>query len=139
MSQIGGGHSFYNDLPDSYSLVVNSNHPLIEKISEDMSAVLTDKLSGNTKERSRLMEEIEFLEKEHKGKKDDEIPQVEKDDLEKLRKDLDGINDERKKELESYGSENKLVKQLIDLALLSNNMLRGEELSTFVKRSVDLL
>lgn len=139
MSQIGGGYSFYNEMPDSYSLVVNSNHPLIEKISGDMSEALTEKLSGNTQERSRIREEIEFLEKEHKGKKDEDIPQVEKDDLDKLRKELDKVNDERKKELESFGSDHRMVKQLIDLALLSNNMLKGEELSRFVQRSIELL
>jgi len=79
------------------------------------------------------------MENEHKKKKADEISQLEKDDLEKLRKELSGIEDARKNVLESYGSGNKIVKQLVDLALLSNNMLRGEELSSFVKRSVELL
>ena len=79
------------------------------------------------------------MEKEHKEKKSEEISQVEKDDLEKLRKELSDIENARKEILESYGSGNKVVKQLIDLAMLANNMLRGEELSTFVKRSVDLL
>ncbi|MCK7534395.1 MAG: hypothetical protein MZV63_26955 [Marinilabiliales bacterium] len=72
-------------------------------------------------------------------RKPDEISQVEKDDLEKLRKELSDIENARKDILEAYGSGNKIVKQLIDLALLANNMLRGEELSTFVKRSVELL
>ena len=72
-------------------------------------------------------------------KKSDEISQFEKDDLEKLRKELETVESSRKEILENYGSENKIVKQLVDLALLSNNMLRGEDLSTFVKRSVELL
>ena len=76
---------------------------------------------------------------EHKKKKADEISQLEKDDLEKLRKELSAVENTRKDILESYGAGNKVVKQLIDLALLANNMLRGEELSTFVKRSVELL
>ena len=79
------------------------------------------------------------MEKEHGRKKSDEISQVEKDDLENLRKELETIESSRKEILEEYGSKNKIVKQLIDLALLSNNMLRGEDLSTFVKRSVELL
>ncbi len=79
------------------------------------------------------------MEQEHKKKKADEISQIEKDDLEKLRKELTDVENARKDILESYGSENKIVKQLIDLALLANNMLKGEELSMFVKRSVDLL
>jgi molecular chaperone HtpG len=79
------------------------------------------------------------MEQEHKKKKAEEISQMEKDDLEKLRKELTTVENSRKDILESYGAANKVVKQLIDLALLANNMLRGEELSTFVKRSIDLL
>ena len=69
----------------------------------------------------------------------DEISQLEKDDLEKLRKELSAVENARKEILESYGVDNEVIKQLIDLALLANNMLRGEELSVFVKRSVELL
>jgi molecular chaperone HtpG len=79
------------------------------------------------------------MEAENKKKKPEEISQIEKDDLEKLQKELSSVENARKDILEGYGASNKLVKQLIDLALLANNMLKGEELSTFVKRSVDLL
>ncbi|HLN19850.1 MAG TPA: molecular chaperone HtpG [Bacteroidales bacterium] len=139
MSQLGGGMNFYGEMPDSYNLVLNSNHPVINKISGDLKASKASILEENNKERTRLKEQVDFIENEHKRKKADEVSQVEKDDLEKLRKELDQVEEERKKVLENYGSENKIVKQLIDLALLANNMLRGEELSTFVKRSVDLL
>lgn len=139
MSAIGGGMNFYGELPDSYNLVINQNHPIISKIVTDLQAQKGTALEENDKERNRVKEEIEFMEKDHKSKKPDEIQQVEKDDLEKLRKELDTFNSARKDVLESYGSENKVVKQVIDLALLANNMLRGEDLSTFVKRSVELL
>jgi molecular chaperone HtpG len=139
MSQIGGGMNFYGELPDSYNLVVNQNHPLIGKIISDLQENKGSEFEAGNSERSRIKEEISFMEKEHKDKKEEEIPQVEKDDLEKLRKELETLENARKDILESYGSENKVVKQLIDLALLANNMLRGEELSTFVKRSVELL
>jgi len=139
MSQMGGGMNFYGELPDSYNLVVNPNHKLVIGISDDLYAVKSTELSAKDTERKRLREEIDFMEKEHKEKKSEEISQVEKDDLEKLRKELSDIENARKEILESYGSGNKVVKQLIDLAMLANNMLRGEELSTFVKRSVDLL
>jgi len=62
-----------------------------------------------------------------------------KERLEKLRRELDGIEKSRREMLEAWGAGNKVVKQVIDLALLANNMLKGEELSTFVKRSVELL
>ncbi len=139
MSQLGGGMNFYGELPDTFNLVVNLNHPLIGKIEGDLQATEGEKLKGNDTERVRLQEEIDFMEKEHKKKKEDEISQFEKDDLEKKRKELEGLDSARKEILEAYGSNNKLVKQLIDLALLANNMLRGEDLSTFVKRSVELL
>jgi molecular chaperone HtpG len=96
-------------------------------------------LTENNAERKKLKEEIDFMEKEHKKKKEEEISQIEKDDLDKLRKELSAVENARKDILESYGAKNKVVKQLIDLALLANNMLRGEELSVFVKRSVELL
>jgi molecular chaperone HtpG len=140
MSQLGGGGmNFYGDLPDSYNLVINANHNLVEKIAEDMTGSLSTSLKENDSERKRIREEIEFLEKEQKDKKEEEISQVEKDDLTKLRSELDEANKSREIILGKYGSDNKTVHQLIDLALLANNMLRGEDLSQFVKRSVELL
>ena len=139
MSQMGGGMNFYGELPDSFNLVVNPNHQLVIKISEELQASAGPQLIENNSERKRLKEEVDFMDQEQKKKKAEEISQVEKDDLEKLRKELSEVENTRKGILETYGAGNKVVKQLIDLALLANNMLRGEELSTFVKRSVDLL
>jgi molecular chaperone HtpG len=139
MSQLGGGMNFYGELPDSFNLVINVNHPLIIKTADELKAQEGQKLQENNTEIERLKEEISFMEKEHSKKKTDEISQFEKDDLEKLRKELETVESARKELLEVYGSNNKVVKQLIDLALLANNMLRGEDLSAFVKRSVELL
>jgi molecular chaperone HtpG len=139
MSQFGGGMNFYGELPDSYNLVVNTRHNLIGKISDDINSSLSSKLEESASGRKRIKEEIDFMESEHKKKKPEEISQFEKDDLEKLRKELETVEDSRKDILSIYGNEHKVVKQLIDLALLANNMLRGEDLSVFVKRSVELL
>ena len=139
MSAMGGGMNFYGELPDSYNLVVNPNHQIVSKISEDLMIQEGNKLTENNIEKKKIKEEIAFMEQEHKKKKPDEVSQLEKDDLEKLRKELSVLENTRKNILESYGTGNKVVKQLIDLALLGNNMLRGEELSSFVKRSVELL
>jgi molecular chaperone HtpG len=139
MSQLGGGMNFYDELPDSYNLVVNPNHHLVIKIFDDLQSQEGTRLNENDSQRKKLKEEILFMENEHKKKKADEISQFEKDDLEKLRKELETVETARKEILESYGSNNKIVKQLIDLALLANSMLKGEDLSVFVKRSVDLL
>jgi len=139
MSAMGGGMNFYGEMPDSFNLVVNPNHHLVIKISDDLNAESGAKLGENDAERKKKKEEIAFLENEHKKKKAEEISQPEKDDLERMKKELGDIEKTRKEMLEAWGRDNKIVKQLIDLALLANNMLRGEELSTFVKRSVDLL
>lgn len=139
MSQVGGVFSFYGDMPDSYSLVLNGNHPLITRISDDVSKTLGEFLKQNSEEKSKLKEQIEFLEKEHKNKKEEEISQFEKDDLKKMKEELEKKEKERNDKLAGYSSGNKLVRQLIDLALLANNMLKGEDLSRFVKRSVELL
>jgi molecular chaperone HtpG len=139
MSQMGGGMNFYGELPDSYNLVLNANHKLLLDISKDLRSKDGATLDENETERKRLKEEIDFMEKDHNKKKPEEVSQHEKDDLEKLRKELTAAEDKRKKILESYGNDNKVVKQLIDLALLANNMLKGEDLSTFVQRSVELL
>lgn len=139
MSALGGGMNFYGEMPDSYNLVVNPNHNLVIRINDGLKSADGDKLASNDTERKRVKEEIAFMEDEHKKKKADEVSQIEKDDLEKLKKELGDLENARKEVLEAYGSENKSVKQIIDLALLANNMLKGEELSTFVKRSVELL
>jgi molecular chaperone HtpG len=139
MSQLGGGMNFYGELPDSFNLVVNVNHPLVIKISGELESELGTKLGENNAEREQLKEQVSFMEKEHSKKKPEEISQLEKDDLDKLRKELETLDSARKEILENYGTNNKVVKQLIDLALLANNMLRGEDLSTFVKRSIELL
>jgi molecular chaperone HtpG len=139
MSAMGGGMNFYGELPDSYNLVVNPNHQIVNKISEDLQTQEGTRLNENNNERKRIKGEISFMEQDHKKKKAEEISQIEKDDLENLRKELTGVENARKDILESYGASNKVVTQLIDLALLANNMLRGEELSTFVKRSIELL
>jgi molecular chaperone HtpG len=139
MSQLGGGMNFYGEMPDSYNLVVNANNPLIIKISDEITANLGEKLKENGSVRGKLREEIDFMEKEHKKRKTEEISQLEKNDLESLRKKLVAAEKERNEIISSYSADNKLVKQVIDLALLANNMLRGEELDTFVKRSIELL
>lgn len=139
MSAMGGGMNFYGEMPNSYNIVINPNHPLIGKINEDLLAKESEKLSVNDSERKSLKEQITFMEEEQKKKKAEEITQVEKDDLDKLRKELSEIEDKRHETLSAYAATNKNVKQLIDLALLANNMLKGEDLNTFVKRSLELL
>lgn len=139
MSEMGGGAAFYGNLPDSYNLIVNSDHPLIGKILEKTDAKLGKDIAGIREEKSSLGEERSLLEKAKEGKKEEEVSQADKDQLEEVIKKIDALDTQRIEKLKKYGKSNKLVKQLIDLALLANNMLKGEELAKFVKRSVDLI
>ncbi len=140
MSQVGGGDAgMYGQLPDSYNLVVNSNHPLVLKVKDDMTAKLEKELSEISAEIDKLKADQEALEKLKEGKKEEEIPQEEKDKAEELSKKISELDKKKEDILSAYGKENKLVKQLIDLGLLSNNLLKGEALTKFVKRSIELI
>ncbi len=139
MSELGGGAAFYGSMPDSYNLIVNSEHPLIGKILEKTSAKLGKQVAELRSEKKKLSDERSALQKQGEGKKDEEVPQADKDKLEDLKKKIDGIENDRIEILKKHGKNEKLVKQLIDLALLANNMLKGEDLAKFVKRSVELI
>ena len=135
----GGGMSFYGDLPDSYNLVVNGNHSLIQRIAEDEEKETSEKVSSLRKKIKSLESKKEKLDKAKESKKEEEITQTEKDELENLTKKIADLNEKKDAELKKFASDYKLVSQLIDLALLSNNMLKGQALTKFVKRSIDLI
>ncbi|SMO77180.1 molecular chaperone HtpG [Saccharicrinis carchari] len=135
----GGGMNFYGEMPDSYQLVVNENHPLVERILAEKKEKVgeqTDSLRSKIESLNKKRSEIE---KAKEGKKEEEIPQAQKDELSDLDKKISELNDKKTKILSAFSMDNKLVSQLIDLALLSNNMLKGEALTKFVKRSIDLI
>jgi len=139
MAQFGGGYSFYGEMPDSFDLVLNTNHPLVFELAGELDKEHADELKKNGAGMEKTKVEIEFMEKEHGKKKPEEIPTVEKDDLERLRGELKQLEEKRKTILAGFGGERQAVRQLIDLAMLANNMLKGEALSSFVKRSISLL
>ncbi len=141
MSRIqgGGGMSFYGDMPESLNLVVNTDHPLVKKVLESKENALGTELAQIKDELAGLKQEQESLEKAKKEKKDEEIPQAEKEKLEEVEKKISSLEGDRRKKLESFGKENKLAKQMVDLALLANGMLKGEDLDKFVRRSVELI
>lgn len=139
MSALGGGMNFYGDLPDSYNLVVNGNHTLVQNINADLEKKKGEELKKIDEKIKPIADNKADLEKANEKKKDEEISQEEKDRIEKLDKKIKELEGKRDKVLTEYGKKNKHVKQLIDLALLANNMLKGEELSKFVKRSIELL
>lgn len=139
MSKLGGEASYYGNMPDSYNLVVNSNHPLIVKLKDKMYEDLQSEIEAIQNEIDKVVTDIEALDKLQDGKKEEEIPQEEKDKRQELNKQKNEAEDKKRELLSSFGGENKLVKQLIDLGLLANNMLKGESLSKFVKRSIELI
>ncbi len=139
MSKLGGPMSFYGDLPDNFNLVINTNHPVILKIAEDMDKKVGEKITKLKEEIKPVVKNKDELEKAAGDKKEEEISQEEKDKIEDLENKIKKNREKQEKLLADYGGKNKLVKQLIDLALLSNNMLKGEDLNKFVKRSIELI
>ncbi|HDR68040.1 MAG TPA: molecular chaperone HtpG [Bacteroidaceae bacterium] len=139
MSELSGMAGIYGNMPESYNLVVNENHPLIEKIIERTNNKLGEKIKGIREQKGKLTEERSLLDKANEGKKDEEISQADRDAKEDLKKKMDELENQRIEMLKKYGKSQKLVKQLIDLALLANNMLKGEDLARFVRRSVELI
>ncbi|MFB6317456.1 molecular chaperone HtpG [Saccharicrinis sp. FJH54] len=139
MAEMQGGMSFYGDMPDNYNLVINANHPLVMRINEDKEKDLEKDLKGMKSKISTLDKRRAELEKAKEGKKDEEVPSAEKEELHDVSNKLDELKKKKETLLNEYGQKNKLVKQLIDLALLSNNMLKGEDLNKFVKRSIELI
>jgi molecular chaperone HtpG len=139
MSKLGGTMSFYGDIPDSFNMVINSNHQLIIRIAEDMDKKVGQKINKLKEEIKPLEDNKAELEKASKDKKEEEIKQEDKDKIEDFESKIKKIKEKQEKLLGDYGNKNKLVKQLIDLALLANNMLKGEDLNKFVKRSIELI
>lgn len=141
MAAMGGGGmmQFYGQMPDNYTIAVNGNHPLVIDILGDVEKEYGDKLDGTNKDIDAARAEVNSLQELLKDKKEEEITTEEKDKREELGKKVESLVTERNGKLMEIGSSNPLVKQLIDLALLSNGMLKGESLNTFIRRSVELI
>ena len=140
IGMLGGPHmSLYDNLPNNYNMVINTDHSLINKVIEDINNSLGEKIQQLRDKKKKLQEQIDSLKQEHKDKKEDEIPFTEREKLDKLNKELEEVNNEIGKLLRDYAKDSSLVKQIVDLALLSRNMLKGEKLTDFVKRSVKFI
>jgi len=139
MAAMSGTAGFYGDMPETVNLVVNVSHPLVKTVIDQKDKSLNDKIAEFKSQLEPLSTKLDELKKATEKKKDEEISQAEKDEMDDLNKKVEEVNASKAEVLKSFGKDNKLVKQLIDLALLANNMLKGEELSKFVKRSVELI
>ena len=139
ISKYQQGMSFYAQMPDSYSFVLNTDHPLVKKVLESTDKATDEALKPVLSELRGQEARLAALNQSQKDKKPEEITQEEKDDKANT---LKAIADERTKKtqiLSEYAAGNDIIHQLIDLALLQNGMLKGQRLSDFLKRSVNLI
>ena len=139
MASIQPGMSFYGEMPDMFSMVLNSDHKLVKQVLDDAESACAEKLVPVESEIAMLKLRETELHKAHEGKKDEEIPTAEKDELKDVEQKLTEQKQQKDAIVNEYAANNKIVHQLIDLALLQNNMLKGEALNNFVKRSVELI
>ncbi len=139
MSHFQPGMSFYGEMPDSYTVVLNSDHRLVKEILNDANASVTEPLKPIEAELKGLQARLDALRQSQGKKKPEEVTQEEKDDLQNTEKSLNEQRDKKNKVLADYAGNNKVVHELIDLALLQNGMLKGEALDKFLKRSVEMI
>ena len=139
MSQFQPGMSFYGQMPDSYTVVLNADHHLVKNVLDNANKTTADSLKPVDSELKGLEARLAALRQSQDKKKPEEISQEEKDDVQKTEKAVNEQRDKRNGILADYAKGNGIVHQLIDLALLQNSMLKGEALDKFLKRSVELI
>ena len=139
MSAMQPGMSFYGEMPDSFNFVLNTDHPLIKKVLTEEEQACDEKLKPILSDIKGWEARQADLREAQSKKKEDEITAQEKEDMTNTDHKLDELREQRNQVLAEYAGTNKTVSQLIDLALLGNGMLKGEALSQFIKRSVELI
>ena len=139
MSQFQAGMNFYGQMPDSYNIVLNSDHALVKKVLEDAEANTAESLKPILAEIKGQETRLAVLHQEQSKKKPEEITQEEKDDVHNTEKAISDEKAKRNDIISGYAKNNNIVHQLIDLALLQNGMLKGASLDAFLKRSVDMI
>ena len=139
MSQFQQGMGFYAQLPDSYNLVLNADHPLVKKVLDDVTANTAEELKPVASELKGQEARLAALHQSQDSKKAEELTQEEKDDMQNTQKTVSELQDKKKAIVAAYAKGNDIVHQLIDLALLQNGMLQGAALDNFLKRSISLI
>ena len=141
MAKLSGGQmsQFYGQMPDNFTIAVNGNHPIVIDILDSVEKAYGDKLKSITKKIDAAVAEESRFEEMTKGKKEEDLTSEEKEMQTELSKKVVTLRDERNLRLKEIGKENALVRQIIDLALLSNGMLKGKNLSDFIQRSISLI
>ena len=139
MSQYQQGMGFYAQLPDSYNLVLNSDHSLVKRVLDELTANTTEELKPIDSELKGQEARLAALHQSQDKKKPEELTQEEKDDMQNTQKAVSELKDKKKAVVAEYAKGNEVVHQLIDLALLQNGMLQGAALDKFLKRSFSLI
>ena len=139
MSQYQQGMGFYAQLPDSYNLVLNSDHPLVKRVLDEVTTNTTEELKPIDSKLKGQEARLAALHQSQDKKKPEELTQEEKDDMQNTQKAVSELKDKKKAVVAEYAKGNEVVHQLIDLALLQNGMLQGAALDKFLKRSFSLI
>ena len=139
MSQYQQGMGFYAQLPDSYNLVLNSDHPLVKRVLDELTIYTAEELKPIDSELKGQEARLAALHQSQDKKKPEDLTQEEKDDMQNTQKSVSELKDKKKAVVAEYAKGNEVVHQLIDLALLQNGMLQGAALDKFLKRSFSLI
>ncbi len=139
MSQYQQGMGFYGQLPDSYNLVLNADHPLVKKVLDDVTTNTAEELKPVASELKGQEARLAALHQAQDKKNAEELTQEEKDDMQNTQKTVSELQSKKKAIVAEYAKGNDIVHQLIDLALLQNGMLQGAALDKFLKRSISLI
>ena len=139
MSKFQPGMGFYNQMPDTYALVLNADHPLVKKVLENLNGATAEALKPVVSDLKGTQARLAALHQSQSKKKAEEITQEEKDDLKQTEQKVNDLRNQRNKVVSDFAKGNNVIHQLIDLALLQNNMLKGAALDAFLKRSVEMI
>ena len=139
ISRYQSGMAFYGQMPDSYSIVLNSDHPLLKRVADDETEKCGQQLKPINAEIKGLEARVAVMRQERDKKKAEEVTQQEKDDISQTEKDIDAQKDKKNQIIAEFAKGNDIIHQLIDLALLQNGMLKGAALAAFLKRSVQMI
>ena len=139
MSRFQPGMNFYGQMPDSFNIVLNADHPLVKKVLTDSETATAEALKPIVSELKGQEARLAAIRQQQDKKKYDELTQEDKDQKAEAEKAVQEQKDKKQAVIADYAKGNSIVHQLIDLALLQNGMLKGEALDKFLKRSVDLI
>jgi molecular chaperone HtpG len=139
MSAMGGGMNFYGEMPASYNIAINVENPLIQRILKAQKEATGSKAEAFSQEAHTLHTALDAIMEANKDKKAEDISTSDRDEQERIEKELDRVREARKALMVEFANSNELLHQVTDLALLANNMLKGKSLNEFIKRSISLL